>query len=134
VHCWFRNRAILTSAELRDEELLPHMERPNPHKKTYNNMMLYLRYQVEEYAFKKWGGPEGLDAEYFRRDSAKKERKEKKFLDKLKEMRKKTRAEALTRKADIGHKHEWSAPVKDADGTATRKCAFCGMITEEILF
>lgn len=38
---------------------------------------------MEEYAFKKWGGPEGLDAEYERRESQKKEKKDKKFKEKL---------------------------------------------------
>lgn len=39
--------------------------------------------QVEEYAFKKWGGEEGLDAEYERREAQKKEKKDKRFKEKL---------------------------------------------------
>ncbi|ANB11163.1 Rad14p [Sugiyamaella lignohabitans] len=97
-------------------------------------MMLYLRYQVEEYAFKKWGSPEGLDKEYERREAAKKQRKEKKFLDKLKDMRKKTRAEAITRHADERHEHEWSAPMDGLQGMVSRRCKVCGMTTEEIVF
>ena len=45
--------------------------------------MLFLRLQVEDYAFKKWGGPEGLDAEYEKRVHEKQERTEKKFQEKL---------------------------------------------------
>lgn len=38
---------------------------------------------MEEYAFKKWGGEEGLDAEYERREAQKKEKKDKRFKEKL---------------------------------------------------
>lgn len=74
---------FLILAELRDVEILPHLSKPNPHKATWNNMMLYLREQVEEFAFKKWGGEEGLDEEYERRVSLKKKKKDKKFKSKL---------------------------------------------------
>jgi DNA-repair protein complementing XP-A cells len=47
-------------------------------------MMLYLRMQVEEVAWKKWGGPEGLDEEYEKREEIKRDRKVKKFEDGLK--------------------------------------------------
>jgi DNA-repair protein complementing XP-A cells len=47
-------------------------------------MMLYVRYQVEEFAWKKWGGPEGLDKEWERREKMKKEKKDKKFEQQLK--------------------------------------------------
>lgn len=46
-----REDYLLTDPELKDNELLPHLERPNLQKATWNNMMLYLRYQVKEYAF-----------------------------------------------------------------------------------
>lgn len=131
-----REDYLLTDPELRDADLMPHMERPNPHKTTYNNMMLYLRYQVEEFAFKKWGGPEGLDAEYERRVGAKKARKDKKFLKKLKEMRRTTRAAAMTQgggRADGPHVHEWSAGIKEPSGLVKRRCAGCGMTTEEFV-
>jgi DNA-repair protein complementing XP-A cells len=129
-----REDYLLTDPELKDEELLPHMERPNPHKTTYTNMMLYMRYQVEEYAFKKWGTPEALDAEYERRIQQKKSRKEKKFLLKLKEMRRKTRAEILTRKGDYGpHVHDWGVPTDGPGGTINRRCMSCGLTTEEIV-
>lgn len=37
---------LLTDPELKDEDLLPHLLRPNPHASTYSNMMLFLREQV----------------------------------------------------------------------------------------
>ncbi|KAH0133329.1 DNA repair protein, partial [Aureobasidium melanogenum] len=66
-----REDYLLTDPELKDEQLLPRLEKPNPHKSTWNNMMLYLRYQVEEYAFsdKKWGSPEALDEEFEKRQA-----------------------------------------------------------------
>jgi DNA repair protein len=82
---------LLTDSELRDKTLLPHMVRPNPHKSTYANMLLYLREQVEEFAFKKWGGEEGLDQEWERRVESKKDRKEKQFQNNLWELRRRTR-------------------------------------------
>lgn len=42
---------LLTEGECRDEDLLPHIEKPNPHKRHWGNMWLFLRCQVEEYAF-----------------------------------------------------------------------------------
>lgn len=128
---------LLTDPELRDTELLAHMEKPNPHKSTFNNMMLYMRYQVEEYAFKKWNGPEGLDAEYERRVQDKKKRKEKKFLEKLRDMRRKTRSENITKKGHAKHLHDWIVMSNgvDDDGhkTINRKCTICGMLKEELV-
>lgn len=130
-----REDYLLTDPELKDEELLAHMERPNPYKSTYTNMMLYLRYQVEEYAFKKWGSPEGLDAEYERRVQQKKSRKEKKFRQKLNDMRRKTRAKTLTRKGENygPHVHDWGIPTEGLNGTINRRCMSCGLTTEEVV-
>ncbi|KAJ9076421.1 DNA repair protein rad14, variant 2 [Entomophthora muscae] len=74
---------MLTEDELRDKELFLSWSKPNPRKSTWNNMILYVREQVEEYAYKKWGGSEGLDAEFERRESAKKKKKDVKFKAKL---------------------------------------------------
>ncbi|KAG0785142.1 hypothetical protein G6F22_008062 [Rhizopus arrhizus] len=38
-----RNDYLLTDPELKDTELLPHWSKPNPHKSTWNDMMLYVR-------------------------------------------------------------------------------------------
>jgi DNA-repair protein complementing XP-A cells len=60
--------AILPADELKDETILPHLLRPNPHGGTFSNMMLYLRMQAEEFAYKKWGSEQGLDDEFDRRE------------------------------------------------------------------
>lgn len=93
-----------TKAELKDPLLLPHLNKPNPHKSHWHDMMLYLRFQVEEYAFsdQKWGSPEALDAEFERRELDKKVRKEAKFKSKLKELKKKTRTDAYRRSLQDG--------------------------------
>jgi DNA-repair protein complementing XP-A cells len=90
---------------LRDEEAMPHLLKANPHKSTYANMMLFLRYQVEEFAWKKWGSPETLDAEYQRREVEKKKKKNKKFEQSLKELRKRTKEGVWQRRKDEEHKH-----------------------------
>jgi len=140
---------LITDPELKDEELLPHLERPNPHKSTWNNMMLFLRYQVEEYAFsKKWGSAEALDEEFEKRESDKKKRKEDKFQSRLKELKKKTRVEAYRRNRkgdgggefgdDVGrggkHTHVWGRPVDNEEGVGVKACVECGMEVEELEF
>ena len=138
-------------AELRDKDLLPHLSRPNPHKTHWHDMMLFLRYQVEEYAFgQKWGSAEALDAEFVRREAAKKKRKEDKFRDRLLDLKKKTRADAFRRgSGSLGggdarfgdalaaggavkkHVHEWGRAVVDEAGMSTKTCVSCGMEVEE---
>lgn len=157
-----REDYLLTDPELRDEELLPHLSRPNPHKSHWHDMMLFLRYQVEEYAFtKKWGSSEVLDEEFERREADKKKRKEAKFKSKLLDLKKRTRTEAYRRhhgklgigagsareaaaggKANFGdtvitggkHMHEWGRTIENEEGETIKKCTTCGMEIEEIEF
>ncbi|KAL2369107.1 hypothetical protein RJ035_007505 [Blastomyces gilchristii] len=145
---------LLTDPELKDEELLPHLEKPNPHKATWNNMMLYLRFQVEEYAFspKKWGSPEALDAEFEKREATKKRQREAKFKSKLHALKKRTRVEAYRRSRqaatgegsggdfgdDLGsgkHVHQWGRLVDNPEtGIGVKTCIDCGMEIEELEF
>jgi DNA-repair protein complementing XP-A cells len=146
---------ILYTAELKDEELFPRLEKANPHKATYASMQLFLRYQIEEYAFsdKKWGSGEALDAEFERRESEKKKRKDAKFRAKLADLKKRTRFEAHRRIRDnkdtgagIGdkarfderiergkHVHEWGRSLLDPEtGMSKKRCTECGMEVEEL--
>ncbi|KAM9939078.1 hypothetical protein OXX80_001439 [Metschnikowia pulcherrima] len=134
-----REDYLLTEPELKDTGLLRRVEKPNPHG--FSRMQLFLRLQVEEYAWKKWGSAEGLDAEWERREQARLDRRDKRYQAKMKEMRKKTRAEEYTRKLRNGqalddrHAHEWSAPLA-VDGNerlVRRRCIDCGIETEEII-
>ncbi|KZP32226.1 hypothetical protein FIBSPDRAFT_916452 [Athelia psychrophila] len=99
---------LLTDPELRDHEVMPHLLKANPHQSTYANMMLFLRQQVEEFAWKKWGSPEALDEEYEKRAAEKKRQKNKKFEQSLKELRKRTREGVWQRRRDEEHKHVFS--------------------------
>lgn len=126
-------------------------------------MMLFLRCQVEEYAFsdKKWGSSEALDEEFERREVEKKKRKEAKFKEKLLDLKKRTRTDAYRRqKGKLGgigggggggggrgeakfgdvvgnggkHVHEWGRVIENADGATVKTCASCGMEVEEMEF
>ncbi|KIW09213.1 DNA repair protein [Verruconis gallopava] len=151
-----REDYLLTNPELEDKELLPRMEKPNPHKSHWSTMQLYLRYQVEDFAFsdKKWGSPAALDAEFERREAARKAKKEAKFRTKLNELKKRTRVDAFERSvarrngedagADVKfgdkivrkgdrHEHEWGNTVEDPEtGIGVKRCIECGMQCEEI--
>ncbi|KAI0124811.1 DNA repair protein rad14-like protein [Xylariales sp. AK1849] len=156
-----REDYLLTDPELRDEDLLPHLSRPNPHKSHWHDMMLFLRYQVEEYAFtKKWGSAEALDEEFERRETDKKKRKEAKFKSKLLDLKKRTRTDAYRRehgklgstagigrrtdggKAKFGdvvptggkHVHEWGRAIENEDGMTVKTCTSCAMEVEEMVF
>ena len=141
---------LLTDPELKDPELLPHIKKPNPHKATWNDMMLYLRFQIEEYAFsdRKWGSPEALDAEFEKRQTDMKRRKDAKFRSKLNDLKRRTRVDAHKRMragVDGGnfgdtihggkHEHEWGRPVENPEtGTTVKTCVDCGMEVEELEF
>jgi len=143
------------AAELKDPELLPHLSKPNPHKSHWHDMMLFLRYQVEEYAFnQKWGSAEALDAEFEKRETDKKRRKEAKFKEKLLDLKRKTRTDAVRRNnarsgaggasgvAKFGdsiggggkHVHEWGRTVETEDGVMVKTCLSCKMEVEELEF
>lgn len=132
-----REDYLLTDPELRDKTLLPRIEKENPHG--FSRMQLFLRFQVEEFAWKKWGSSEDLDKEWERREQLRLQRRDKKYLEKLREMRKKTRAEEFTRKLRNGenlgerHVHDWSAPlsIPNKPGFIKRRCIDCGIETEE---
>lgn len=130
---------LLTEPELQDVALLPRIEKPNPHG--YSRMQLFLRFQVEEFAVKKWGSLEQLDKEWEKREEMRLKRKDKKYNDKLREMRRKTRAEEYTRKLRNGksindrHIHDWAKPipfVKDDMNFIKKRCVDCGIETDEL--
>jgi DNA-repair protein complementing XP-A cells len=119
-----------SAAELRDEELLPHMLKANPHKSTFANMMLYCRYQVEEFAWKKWGSAEALDAEWEKRRAEKKKKKKKKFEQDLQELRRRTREGVWQKRKDAEHKHEFGETTTNQDGVGVQVCCECGFTIE----
>ena len=124
--------ASLLTAELGDQELLPHLLKRNPHKSTYSSMMLFLRGQVEAYAFsaRKWGSAEGLDAEYERRQAEKSRKRTRRFQEGLDRLRKRTiRSNVWQARQDAEHVHSWE-PWRGG----TQLCRACGQrITVEEL-
>ena len=132
---------FLTDPELNDPDLFYKLEKPNPHSGTFARMQLYVRCKIEEFAFKKWGGEEGLDQEWQRREEGKSSRREKKYQKKIAEMRLKTRAQEYTtklreKKYGMKHVHDFSVVVttgKDEDGHSytRKKCIDCGLEMEE---
>ena len=124
-------------AELKDSELLPHLLKPNPHQSTYSNMMLFLREQVEGYAFsaRKWGSAAALDAEFARRAAAKKEQKNRKFDAQLRELRRKTRSNPWHHRQEKMHVHAFEAVGRGSTSAVQlEKCAGCGMQMEVEMF
>ncbi|KAG8827994.1 hypothetical protein FRC19_010502 [Serendipita sp. 401] len=120
-------------SELRDEEALPHLLKSNPHSATWNNMMLFVRYQVEEFAWKKWGSPEDLDKEFFRREELKRQKKGKKFERGLKELRRRTREGIWQKRKDEEHEHDFGPILvdeEDEDGIGRQRCKQCGFEIE----
>lgn len=129
-----REEFMLTDEELRDTAVLPFVTRPNPHKSTWTDMQLYLRLHVKRFAHRKWGGPEGLAAEIKRRADTRDKNRERRFAEKLGELRRKTRSTAVAR-ATTGlsasrHEHVYGPPSSDG----RRKCTVCGIcvIVEEL--
>lgn len=131
---------LLTDPELEDRNLFHRMEKQNPHSGTFSRMILFLRDEVEQYAFKKWGSQEKLDSEWARREERKIIIKEKKYQKQLKEMRRKTRAQEFTKKLQLQkfgkeHKHIWCVVnVDEATSCITKECKECGKRIEEIEF
>ncbi|KAJ1926623.1 DNA repair protein rad14 [Tieghemiomyces parasiticus] len=123
---------LLTDEELRDREILRCWEKPNPRKATWNNMMLYVREQVEAYAFRRWGSEEALDQEYQRRAEEKKTRKAKKFQASLRELRNRTRTSIWQKRDyDAKHEHEYGKTEEDPEtGITTKVCQTCGIKVE----
>ncbi|KAJ2781133.1 DNA repair protein rad14 [Coemansia interrupta] len=131
---------LLTDSELGDRELFPVWEKANPHKSTWNNMLLFLRMHVEAFAVQKWGSLEALDEEFARRTDVKRARKEKKYQQSVAELRRRTRVEEAERgrrerlKLKPAHEHRFEPVVaggEQADDAFTlRRCVECGLEEE----
>lgn len=126
----------MSTAELRDPELLPHLLKANPHKATYSNMMLFLRCQVEDYAFgpQKWGSEEGLDAEFERREEEKARKRGKKFQQGLADLRRRTRDNVWQKRKDQEHVHTFEEVEAAGEGETKQRCTECGYEIEVEVF
>ncbi|KAI7825506.1 hypothetical protein BX661DRAFT_199333 [Kickxella alabastrina] len=122
--------SLLTKTEAKD--LFPVWEKANPHKSTWNNMLLYLRQHLESFAIKKWGSMEELDKEFERRIDEKRARKEKKYKHRWQEFEK-TRSKKLN--LEMEHEHTFESTGNcDEDGSEEQKCTACGLVVEVLEF
>ncbi len=97
--------------------------------------MLYLKYQLEERAEKKWGSFEAMDAEFEKRAADKRRKNENKFKSKLQDLKKKTRVEQWKKNRPQKHEHVWGTAVMKGDtGETVRTCEECGFEIEELVF
>ena len=86
--------------------------------------MLFLRCQVEDFTWKKLGSPEALDTEFEKR-KAEKEKKNKKFEQSLKDLRKGTKEGVWQRR-----KHVFSQVEGIDNGIGEQVCHGCGFTIE----
>ncbi|KAJ2512226.1 DNA repair protein rad14 [Coemansia sp. RSA 1939] len=123
---------LLTDSELRDRDLFPVWEKPNPHKSTWNNMLLYLRRDLETFAIKKWGSLEKLDEEFENRAQTKRERKELKYKKAVAELRRRTRADEWEkrRRERLHLEKEHEHVFESTDDCSQQKCSVCGLVIE----
>lgn len=120
---------LLTDEELKDEISLPRMTKVNPHNSNWSDMQLYLNLQLKKFAYKKWGGSDGLNRELEMRSKLKSVRKIKIFDKKIKDLRKKTRPQLIKRITDSKKHHVHSFITIIAD-TKKKSCDECGLIIE----
>ncbi|KAK5781732.1 hypothetical protein RI543_000918 [Arxiozyma heterogenica] len=134
---------FLTEDELNDKSLFHRLEKPNPHSGTFARMQLFVRCEIEAFAFKKWGGEEGLDKEWERRETLKIKRKEQLYQKEIQTMRLKTRAQEFTKKlrdkkyGNLIHEHKFGEAVEtykdEEDNTIMkRRCINCGLEVDEV--
>eukprot|EP00834_Sanchytrium_tribonematis_P000554 NODE_10_length_61504_cov_0.956502.p26 type:complete len:255 gc:universal NODE_10_length_61504_cov_0.956502:34696-35460(+) len=98
---------MLTEPELKS---LNHMEKVNPHRSQWYPMQLFLRKDLENFAIRKWGSLEKMDQEFYRREAAKKSKKEEKYNKKLKKLRSGVRTGDWERKStEDTHLHDFGA-------------------------
>jgi DNA-repair protein complementing XP-A cells len=97
-------------------------------------MMLFLRCQVEDFAWKKWGSPEALDTEWERRTEEKKKKKNKKFEEGLRDLRRRTREGVWQRRKDQEHKHVFGVTEDLGDGMGRQICHECGFTIDVEVF
>lgn len=122
---------LLTDEELNHNPDLPFIIKPNPKRAQWAKMHLYLRYQVEQFAIKKWGSLEEISAEHDQREELQAQRKKKKFEQDLKNLRKSVaKPKDSKSKSLLSHEHkfiELEIPLLGESGSSVRvkECQIC---------
>lgn len=133
---------LLTESELNDTDIFRKYEKSNPHSGTFARMQLFLRQDIEKFAWDKWGGPEGLDQEWEKRELGKQERKEKRYKKQIETMRLKTRSQEFTKRlrdkkyGNLKHKHSFTEILSNqsddmGNKVVKKRCNDCGMEIED---
>ncbi|PVU94358.1 hypothetical protein BB561_002617 [Smittium simulii] len=133
---------LLTEGELSDPDLFRVWIKPNPHRSTFSNMILYVREHIESYAIKKWGSFLELDKEFERRLIKKDQLKQEKLKKSLRDLRMRTRTEKWREdrnkkfKVSESHQHVYETVdngknSNDEDQSSkSQKCTICGLVVE----
>jgi len=85
---------------------------------------------VEEFAWKKWGTPEALDKEWERRETNHKRKRNKKFEEGLKDLRRRTKETVWQKRRDADHKHTFGVAEIGEDNVGKQRCSECGFEIE----
>lgn len=118
---------LLTEEELADQNVLPHIIKPNPKSPRWSNMQLYLRKHVIHFSTIKWASLEKLEEEKAKKNLRASSFKMRRFENKVKDLRKKTRLENSIQKykpfSSTRHRH--SFVLSDVEGI--KKCKECSL-------
>ncbi|XP_065833696.1 DNA repair protein complementing XP-A cells-like [Oscarella lobularis] len=107
------------------EPLLRFIVRKNPHNSTWSDMKLYLKAQVVKRSYEIWGGKEELESQLAKRAENKQQMKERKYVKKIKELRRAVRT-SLWQKKTGSHEHEFDDEIhNEEDDTWTKTCTLC---------
>eukprot|EP01135_Chromosphaera_perkinsii_P000942 Nk52_evm40s153 gene=Nk52_evmTU40s153 len=109
---------------------LRFIEKRNPHhRNSFARMKLFLLCQVEQRAFERWGGLDQLQAELDRRAAKAQGIKQKRFDNKMREMRQKNRLGKLYTPAER-HVHQYGAgrEIEGGEGKMRKECSTCGHV------
>eukprot|EP01134_Creolimax_fragrantissima_P007014 CFRG7014T1 len=120
---------LLTDGDLENRDYsLPYITMANPGGTSYARMKLYVRMQVEELSFKRFGGEAGLDLEIQKRQEAKLKGQKAKYKKQINELKRTTLTKIHRMER---HEHEWGVPVHDsATDMSQKKCNTCGVVVE----
>eukprot|EP00050_Salpingoeca_kvevrii_P014299 m.34633 g.34633 ORF g.34633 m.34633 type:complete len:268 (+) comp5680_c0_seq1:65-868(+) len=103
---------------------LRHIEKKNPHREHWGKMKLFLRCQVEEKSYQRYGGEAGLDAEIARKAEDRRKQKQRLSAKKMRKLRVDTFT-STWREQEAEHMHKFQEQEK-GDGLWTKTCTECG--------
>eukprot|EP00048_Salpingoeca_helianthica_P024960 m.36664 g.36664 ORF g.36664 m.36664 type:complete len:263 (+) comp9709_c0_seq1:100-888(+) len=131
--------SLVTKTEAKDEYLLNDadldtqygglrcIERKNPHNERWGMMKLFLRYQVQDMSYGRYGGEEGLEKEIEERFVKQAQMKEKRQKTKIRKMREQTLSSTWKKPAQE-HQHKFGEEQETGEGMWQKTCVDCGFV------